>query len=455
MKTTVKMTRRGFLKSTAAAVAVGFLPEVGRGAGPVWRHRIVRVHNPLASFFDVVDFGFQKNVLETYYGNFVNQEIVYGMFDAALCRLTREDDPAKAMRRLIPYKPGERVFVKINMTAAYGLWRGRWDTINWDTHYNDTDAIAEMINATIRALVRIGVPQELIGIGDMTWSEGYPDSEKRTPRVTPNRVAKKVKAVFPSVVLYRSSFMPDGNGVTWKSNDPHAIVKFRDPLIDRRKQRVTSHRLPDQVIAADHFISLPIMKRHDQGGVTGALKNNFGTIASCSYFHEPRYAGEGKKGAMFSTEANPAVDIWLNPHVGAKTRLIVCDGIFGGWNWGNDPPTGWKCFGGRSPNCVLLGTEPVAMDSVVYDHVTESLGEKVKDYPGPNMLVDAARVGLGRHESRKSPTAGYRTIDYVEIEQKVDEGKRRNLAELKKKYKAGGKTAAEIRDLLEECKATL
>jgi len=447
------MTRREFLKSTAVLAAAGAATRQALCASPTWEHRIVRAHHPLASFFDVLDFEFQKNTPETYYGNFVNQDIVYGMFDAALCALTGNDDPVKAMRRLVPYKPGERVFIKINTTTSYILWSGQWDTIQWDLHYNDTDAIAEPVNATIRALVRMGVPQENIGLCDPTWSEGNPDSAKRTPRLIPNRLARRIKAAFPAVVLYRSSFMPDGNGITWTSNDPNAIVKFRDPIIDQRKERVTSHRLSDQGIGAAHFISVPILKRHDQAGTTGALKNNFGTIASCAYFHEPMYAGKGKPGAMYSRDANPAVDIWLNPHVGGKARLIVCDGIFAGWNWGIDPPTGWKNFGGRSPNCLLLGTDPVAMDSVIFDHVTESLPDKVKDYPPPNMLVDGAKVGLGRHESRKGPDAGYKTIDYLEINQKVDEAKLRKLAELKTKYKASGKTADDVKRALEESRA--
>ena len=138
-----------------------------------------------------------------------------------------------------------------------------------------------------------------------------------------------------------------------------------------------------------------------------------------------------------------------------EKRLIVCDGIFGRWDWGRNPPWGWKSFGGRSPNCLLFGTDPVAMDSIICDHVTESLPEKVKDYPAPNVLVDAAKVGLGRHESRKNPQAGYKTIDYAEINQKVDEAKLHKLADLKKRYKSGGKTAEQIRDLLEECQALL
>ena len=92
------------------------------------------------------------------------------------------------------------------------------------------------------------------------------------------------------------------------------------------------------------------------------------------------------------------------------------------------------------------------MDSVIFDHVTESLPEKVKDYPPPNMLFDAAKVGLGRHESRKSPSAGYKTIDYLEINQKPDEAKLQKLSDMKKKYTAGNKTASEIANLVGECR---
>ena len=119
-----------------------------------------------------------------------------------------------------------RVFIKINTTTTYELWKGDWDKIDFDRHYNDTDAIAEPINATLRALTRIGVPQELIGLGDASWSEGDPDSSQRTPRLTPNRLAVKIKNAFPRVVLYRSSYLPDHNGITWSSNDRHAIVSI-------------------------------------------------------------------------------------------------------------------------------------------------------------------------------------------------------------------------------------
>jgi hypothetical protein len=449
----MKITRRNFLQTATAITAAGLIEPPPLWAAPAWEHRIVRVHQPLASFFDVLDFTFQKEVPETYYGHWVSQSIVSTMFDAALCALTGEADATKAMRRLVPYRAGERVFIKINTTTTYEMWKGDWGKIKWDPHYNDTDSIAEPVNAILRALTRIGVPQELIGVGDATWSEGFPDSAKRTPRLTPDRLAKRIREAFPKVALYRSSFMPDGNGITWNSNHRDAVVEFRDPLIDRRKERVPSHRVPDQLIEAAHFINVPIMKRHDSAGVTGAFKNNFGTICSCAYFHEPRYHGAGQPGAMFHSENNPAVDIWLNPHVGAKTRLIVCDAIFGGWNWGFNPPTGWKSFDGRSPNCLLLGTDPVAMDSVIFDHVTESLPDKVKDYPPPAMLRDAAKMGLGWQEHRTGPKAGYQRLDYREIEPAVDPAKLRQLATLKTKFLQGTKTAGEIRDLLAQARA--
>ncbi len=451
----MNMTRREFLRNSAALAAAGWLGERRLWAAPSAAHRIVRVHDPLASCFDVVNFEFQKSVPETYYGNFVSGRVVGRMFDAALCALTGDPDPAQAMRRLVPYQPGERVFIKINTTTCFKLWSGEWDRVQWDLHYNDTDALAEPVNAVIRALVRMGVPQEMIGICDPSWTEGYSDSEKRTPRPIPNRVAKRIKAAFPSVVLYRSSFLPGGDGITWKSNDRHAIVEFRDPVINARKGRAMDHRLPDQVIEASHFINLPIMKTHNMGGVTGALKNNFGTVASCRGFHETRKEDKAKVNGLLSDQANPAVDIWMNPHVGAKTRLIVCDGLVGGWDWGEDPPTGWKGFGGRSPNCLLLGTDPIAMDSVIYDQVTESLAEKVKNFSPPNMLADGAKVGLGIRELRSGPTAGYRSIDYVEINQTADQANLDRVAGLKKRYQAGGKTGAEIKDLLAECQALL
>lgn len=449
----MNINRRQFLKVSAALAGAALLPARTLAAAFGQDHRIVRAHDPLASFFDVLNFEFQPGVRETYYGNFVNQKAVYAMFDSAVCALTGESEPDRAMRRLVPYRAGERVFIKINTTTTYDMWKGEWDKIAWDAHYNDTDAIAEPINAVLRALTRLGIPQEAIGIGDATWSEGFPDSGKRTPRLVPDRLARRIKAAFPQVAVFRSSFMPDGNGITWTSNDPQAVVQFRDPLIDRRKERVTSHRLPDQLINAAHFINLPIMKRHDSAGVTGAFKNNFGTICSCAYFHEPRYDGEGRLGAMFHGENNPTVDIWMNPHVGGKTRLIVCDGIFAGWNWGGNPPTGWKNFGGRSPNCLLLGTDPVAMDSVIFDHVTESLSKRVKSYPAPALLLDAAKAGLGRHEHRRTPRTPYRSIDYVELEQPAAPEKLRHLARLRGQYRGGKKTAAEIKDLLEQSRA--
>lgn len=446
----MNMTRRDFLKTAAAVTAGGMvLPDTVWGAS-TWAHRVTRVHNPLASFFDIVDFEFIPGSRESYYGNFVSQKIVDGMFDAGLCAFTGEKDPVAAMKRLIPYKAGEKVFIKINTTTTYEMWKGSWDKIVWDPHYNDLDAIAEPINALLRALTRMGIPQELIGLGDASWSEGYPDSGKRTPRLTPDRLAKKIKAAFPKVVLYRSSSMADGNGISWTSNNPSAVIEFRDEIIDRRKERVLSHRVPDQLIEAAHFINMPIMKRHDSAGVTGALKNNFGTICSCAYFHEPRYNGEGKQGAMFHDDKNPTVDIWMNSHVGAKTRLIVTDAIFAGWNWGSNPPTGWQTFGGRSPNCLLFGTDPVAMDSVIFDHVTEGVPDKVNNYPAPAMLIDGARVGLGVMEHRVKPKADYKVIDYQEIEQPVDPDKLREFKKLQAAYRA--MKASQTKELLEKAK---
>lgn len=442
------MTRREFLRNAAALTAFGPGLQLRAATSSIpWEHRIVRAHDPLASVFDVVNFEFQAGVRDTYYGNFVNPRRVQRLLDLALCGLTQEKDPAAALRKLIPYQPGERVFIKTNFTTTFGLWGGDWDRIQWDAHYNDTDSLAEPIMAVIQALVRINIPQELIGVGDPTWTAGSP----RIPRLMPNRVARKIHAAFPGVVLYRSSLIPGGDGFTWKNNHRDAVVTLRDPALNNAAGGPADHRLPDQLILAHHFINLPVMKRNAGGGVTGALKNNFGTIASCQNFHSSEHAQKNE--ALYSDKLNPAVDIWLNPHVGAKTRLIVADGILAGWDWGGNPPTGWKTFSSRSPNCLLVGTDPVAMDSVIFDQVTEGLPEKVKNYRSPAMLVDGAKMGLGHYESRSGPKAGYRTIDYLETAPAVEAGKMRQLAELKDWYLEGDKSAADVKHCLAESQA--
>jgi hypothetical protein len=93
------------------------------------------------------------------------------------------------------------------------------------------------------------------------------------------------------------------------------------------------------------------------------------------------------------------------------------------------------------------------MDSVIFDHVTESLPDRVKDYPPPAMLFDAEKVGLGRHEHRPQPKAPYQSIDYVELGPKAPRDKLRQLAHLRALYRKGKKTAPQIKDLLEQGRA--
>jgi len=206
----MKLARREFLKTAAVAGAASLIPAPVLWASLAREHRIVRVHNPLASCFDVLNFDYHPGIPESYYGNFVSQRIVDRMFDAALCAFTGEKEPVQAMRRLIPYKPGEHIFIKINVTTSYPLWGGDWNKINWDLHYHDTDAIAEPINALLRVLIRMGVPQDHIGLGDPTWSEGDPDSERRIVHLEDEHNARS--GVFAS--------KPNGKGVH------DAVVEF-------------------------------------------------------------------------------------------------------------------------------------------------------------------------------------------------------------------------------------
>ena len=69
------------------------------------------------------------------------------------------------------------------------------------------------------------------------------------------------------------------------------------------------------------------------------------------------------------------------------------------------------------------------------------------------MLADAAKVGLGRHEHRPQARAPYLSIDYIELGPKAPQEKLRQLAQLRAQYRRGKKTAAEIKDLIEQGRA--
>jgi len=111
---------------------------------------------------------------------------------------------------------------------------------------------------------------------------------------------------------------------------------------------------------------------------------------------------------------NPLVDIYLNSHIRDKTVLIIGDALFGARidNW--DVPEVWDTFGGEFPNSIFLSTDPVAIDSVMYDFLNL---EDSKPDESQLYLHRAKEVGLGTHDHWNNPTdKQYSRIDFRKID---------------------------------------
>jgi len=100
------------------------------------------------------------------------------------------------------------------------------------------------------------------------------------------------------------------------------------------------------------LVNMPLLKTHKGAGISIALKNHYGSIPTQVVRDDAnRYHTDCFKNLVFLNLMRPIYD---------KTRLIVVDGLVAQYHRGpgGDPRYQWKFNG------VIMGTDPVAVDSV-------------------------------------------------------------------------------------------
>ncbi len=317
--------------------------------------RVVHVHAPSATYW---------NGSSNYYYNYVRQDVVNNMVDQGVMALTGTSTRADAWRALIPNYSGGIVAIKVNFN-------------NSETGTpNVIDALIHPVNGVIQGLLDIGVPAQNILIYDAT---------------------RPIPAYFRNGCLYSGVQFYDTN-----SADFPVAVSFS-------RLGIPAEYLASAVVNATYLINMPIMKRHGITGVTLGFKNHFGTINNPYGLHN--YVDV--HGAQYSSDYNPMVDIYLNPHIHTKTVLVLGDGLFGNKDNTNTVPTVWQTFGNKFPNSLFFSRDPVAIDCVMYDLLN------AEPWYNPDEAADylrlAAAAGLGVYESGDPWGSGYNLIDYVKI----------------------------------------
>jgi hypothetical protein len=151
-----------------------------------------------------------------------------------------------------------------------------------------------------------------------------------------------------------------------------------------------------------------LLKNHGCG-VTGAMKNHFGALPSPSTKH--LHAGLGEKGYI--------ADLCNNGSIKNKVRINICDGIFANWHDNVWSPRPWKTFPDESPNSLFFGTDPVAFDSVLLQHIADEVTvqgenaplwvrEAVKKHHFLHHAMNYHRLGIHEHKP-------FKEIDYRQI----------------------------------------
>lgn len=371
----LRESRRSFLRRGAflsAAAVLGGRPEgrprVRAAAAPVPGSRVVQVHDPAATFWEG----------EGYYGDHVDQDRVDRMLDEGIKALTGEARLPAAWRKILPgYEPGRKIAIKINLNNSHSA--------------HHIDALAQPVNAIVSGLKSLGVQDSDVWV-----------IEPSMP--IPPRVGDPILRLHPGVLLWDPFWANSyGHPVTFESGDPALRV-------EHRHAELTESRLPDLLAGVDYFINLPILKGHHGAGVTLSFKNLFGLVQGISRFHPYTYLSSED----WSEEASPLLDLGAHELLRKRTALIVGDALFGHPTDNMGVPPVWRTFGDAYPGSLFLATDPVAVDSVLFDvlHAEAPKRDEAQRY-----LHRAMDLDLGVHDHWSSPEEkSYTLIDFVEVD---------------------------------------
>ncbi|MEZ5195811.1 MAG: DUF362 domain-containing protein [Bacteroidales bacterium] len=132
------------------------------------------------------------------------------------------------------------------------------------------------------------------------------------------------------------------------------------------------------------FINIPVLKTHGIAGISGSLKNHYGSIDNPRDFHP-------------NNATNPGIpEINAIPVIREKQKLIIADALLGvfddGPRWNRDKL--WV------NNEIIIGTDPVAVDTVmmrILNRKRESEELEPLDFNAIHLSL-SEELGLGNHK---------------------------------------------------------
>jgi len=268
----------------------------------------------------------------------------------------------------VGYKPGQKIFIKINATSS---WWGNFDPGDLSVRENRSYGIAETSPAVVLAVLRqlvntVKVSQADIWVGDPMkhvyrhsyelWHAEFPNVHYLDHDFGAEMGREKARFTATPVIFY---------------SDRGTVMKAGGMNRSEAGPATDSDMLCTLFETADYVINIPALKGHKRAGVTMFAKNHFGSVgrADASHLH----------GGLVNPDENDArrqgyglyrvqVDLMGHRLLGGKNLLYLMDALFAGPE-AVYPPTKWRMapFNNDWTSSLFLSLDPVAIESVGYD----------------------------------------------------------------------------------------
>lgn len=255
----------------------------------------------------------------------------------------------------------------------------------------------------VRVMLDVGI-RMLSGSNDLTkaWKTYFAANDTIALKVNP--VARQTGSTKPEVCyalvqsIHRNVGVPHDKFIIFDVSKNDLIGAGYEITQDRGRVQIYSSKDYSEMISqggvkaklsriitdqCTALVSMPLLKTHKGAGISIALKNHYGSIPTPIVRDNAyRYHMDQFKNLVFLNLMPPIYD---------KTRLIVVDGLVAQYNRGpgGDPRFQWKFNG------LVMGTDPVAVDSVCLNIINEKRSENSLQHLHLPYLDWAMQEGLG------------------------------------------------------------
>lgn len=278
----------------------------------------------------------------------------------------------------VGYSAGERIFIKVNATSAYGgVSGGRYYA---DLSRNDISAVNSfasetnpyMVLSILRQLVHVvQVPENLIYVGDPA-----------------RNIYKEVYDLwhneFPEVHVLGNNLLHPELNIVSLGRTPVEVTSS-DKVFFSDHGAAMPDAITDKLFTIfeemDYLINIPTMKAHATGGITVAAKNHFGSFTRpwAMHLHPGLMAGIDDPQRLGYGLYRIQTDIMMHNLLSGKNLLIAVDALYPGED-ALAVPDKWSSIPFENDWCssIFMSLDPVAIESVCHDFLRT-------EYNGPTI----------------------------------------------------------------------